>query len=286
MIRLKELQDRIGRSWYKFRRNPVSLIGTGMVLFVLVLAIFAPYIAPYPESARKGVDLRNSFLPPSASHWFGSDEVGRDVLSRVLFGYRISLKLAAVVLVISVPFGVLMGLLAGYYGGWVEMVIMRLTDVFLSIPALAMALAICAALTPNIENAMLAVSSIWWTWYCRLVYGIALSVKNEEFVQASYLLGASRIRIVLRDILPNCLSPVIVKVSLDIGIVMLFGSGLSFLGLGVQPPKPGLGTMIAYGSQYLPEKWWLTIFPSLGLFFLILGFNLFGDGLRDVLDGS
>jgi len=283
--RYETLRDLLGRNWYRFRRNRISSVGSIMVLFVIILAVFAPYIAPYPDSASKGVNLRDSFLSPSKRHWFGTDEVGRDVLSRVLFGYRISLKLAAVVLVISVPIGVFLGLLAGYLGGWVETLIMRLTDVFLSIPALAMALAISAAFTPSIENAMLAVSSVWWTWYCRLVYGVALSIKNEEFVQASYLLGASQIRILVKDILPNCLSPVIVKISLDVGIVMLFGAGLSFLGLGVQPPKPGLGTMIAYGSQYLPEKWWLTIFPSFGLFFLILGFNLFGDGLRDALEG-
>ncbi len=285
-MRREILRDRFGRNWYRFRRNPISLVGTGMVLLVLLLALFAPFVAPYPESAARGVDLRSSFLPPSSTHWFGTDEVGRDVLSRVIFGYRISLYLAVVVLVISVPLGVLLGLLAGYLGGWVETLIMRVTDVFLSIPALAMALAICAAFTPSIDKAMLAVSCVWWTWYCRLVYGIALSVKNEEFVQASYLLGASRVRILLRDILPNCISPVIVKASLDVGIVMLFGAGLSFLGLGVQPPKPGLGTMISYGSQYLPEKWWLTVFPSFALFFLILGFNLFGDGLRDALEGS
>jgi len=280
------LRERFGRNWYRFRRNPISLIGTGMVMLVLLLALFAPFVAPHPESAGRGVDLSSSFLPPSSAHWFGTDEVGRDVLSRVIFGYRISLYLAVVVLVISVPLGVFLGLLAGYLGGWVETLIMRITDVFLSIPALAMALAICAAFTPSIDKAMLAVSCVWWTWYCRLVYGIALSVKNEEFVQASYLLGASRLRILVRDILPNCISPVIVKMSLDMGIVMLFGAGLSFLGLGVQPPKPGLGTMISYGSQYLPEKWWLTVFPSFALFFLILGFNLFGDGLRDALEDS
>ena len=174
-MRREILRDRFGRNWYRFRRNPISLVGTGMVLLVLLLALFAPFVAPYPESAARGVDLRSSFLPPSSTHWFGTDEVGRDVLSRVIFGYRISLYLAVVVLVISVPLGVLLGLLAGYLGGWVETLIMRVTDVFLSIPALAMALAICAAFTPSIDKAMLAVSCVWWTWYCRLVYGIALS---------------------------------------------------------------------------------------------------------------
>lgn len=161
---------------------------------------------------------------------------------------------------------------------------MRITDVFLALPALVMALAIGAAFTPTIEKAMLAISSIWWTWQCRLVYNITKTIKNEDFVSASKINGNSWFRIIAKDILPNCASSIIVKMTLDAGFIILVGAGLSFLGLGVQPPKPGLGTMIAYGAAHLPTKWWLTVFPSMAIFILILGFNLLGDGLRDLLD--
>ena len=277
-------KDRVGRSWYRFRRNPISLAGASMVLLVIFLAIFAPYVTPYPEQARAFTDLLNTFQAPSRSHWFGTDEVGRDVFTRVIFGYRISLMMAAVVLGISVPFGVMLGLISGYFGGRIETIIMRITDVFLALPALVMALAICAAFTPTVEKAMLAVASIWWTWHCRLVNAITRSIKTEEFVQASKVIGDSHLRILFKDILPNCASAIMVNVTLDAGFVILVGAGLSFLGLGVQPPKPGLGTMISYGAAHLPTKWWLTVFPSFAIFFLILGFNLLGDGLRDMLD--
>ncbi len=255
-----------------------------MVLFVILLAILAPYVTPYPQHARMYTDFSKVFQAPSRSHWFGTDEVGRDVLTRVIFGYRVSLTMAAVVLGISVPFGVFLGLIAGYFGGRLDTVIMRITDIFLALPPLVMALAICSAFTPTIEKAMLAVASIWWTWHCRLIAGITRSLKTEEFVQASQVIGSGHFRILFKDILPNCASALTVKITLDAGFVILVGAGLSFLGLGVQPPKPGLGTMISYGAKYLPVKWWLTVFPSLAIFFLILGFNLLGDGLRDMLD--
>ena len=284
VTRWMSFKDRVGRGWYRFRRNPISLAGASMVFFVIFLAIFAPYVTPYPEQARAFTDLENTFQPPSRSNWFGTDEVGRDVFTRVIFGYRISLMMAAVVLGISVPFGVMLGLIAGYFGGRTETIIMRITDVFLALPALVMALAICAAFTPTVEKAMFAVASIWWTWHCRLVNAITRSIKTEEFVQASKVIGDSHLRILFKDILPNCASAIMVKVTLDAGFVILVGAGLSFLGLGVQPPKPGLGTMISYGAAHLPTKWWLTVFPSFAIFFLILGFNLLGDGLRDMLD--
>lgn len=277
-------KDRVGRGWYRFRRNPISLAGASMVLLVILLAILAPYVTPYPEHAGPSTDFSSVFQPPSAAHWFGTDEVGRDVFSRVIFGYRISLLLSVVVLGISVPFGVFLGLVSGFYGGWIQTLIMRTTDIFLALPALVMALAICSAFTPTIEKAMLAVAVIWWTWHCRLVNSITRSIKTEEFVQASQVIGSGSLRILFKDILPNCASAIIVKITLDAGFVILVGAGLSFLGLGVQPPKPGLGTMISYGAQYLPMKWWLTVFPSIAIFFLILGFNLLGDGLRDMLD--
>lgn len=283
VTRWAALADRLARGWYKFRRNRISLVGGGMVLFIALWAAFAYWLTPYPHHAGAYTDFINAFDPPSAAHWLGTDSLGADVLTRIVFGSQISLMLAAVVLGISVPFGVFLGLLAGYVGGKTESIIMRITDIFLSLPALVMAMAICAAFTPSIDKAMLAVASIWWTWHCRLVHGITRSLKTEEYIQASRVLGASHWRIMFKDILPNCASPIIVKITLDAGFVILIGAGLSFLGLGTQPPAEDLGTMIATGAKYLPERWWMAVFPSLAIFLIILGFNLLGDGLRDAL---
>ena len=276
-------KDKWGRAWYRFRRNPISIIGAIMVLFFLFMAILAPFAAPYPEHWGSYTNMRNAFQPPSADHWFGTNTLGGDLFSRILFASRMSFMLAVVVLGVSMPVGIVLGLVSGYLGVKTEIIIMRITDIFLAIPALVMALAITAAFTPTIERAMLAVAAVWWTWPCRLVNSIARSVKNESFVQSSKLLGASHLRIMFKDILPNCASPIIVKITLDAGFVILVGAGLSFLGLGAQPPAEDLGTMISIGSKYLPERWWMTVYPSVWLFFIILGFNLLGDGLRDAL---
>ena len=281
--RWSSFADRLGRGWYKFRRNRISLVGGAMVLLFALWAAFAHWLTPYPIHAGAYTDFLNAFDPPSLAHLLGTDSLGADVLTRIVFGSQISLMLAAVVLGISVPFGVFLGLLAGYVGGKTESIIMRITDIFLSLPALVMAMAICAAFTPSIDKAMFAVASIWWTWHCRLVHGITRSLKTEEYIQASRVLGASHWRIMFKDILPNCASPIIVKITLDAGFVILIGAGLSFLGLGTQPPAEDLGTMIATGAKYLPERWWMAVFPSLAIFLIILGFNLLGDGLRDAL---
>lgn len=272
------------RLWYRLRRNPSALAGSAIVLVVVALAILAPWVATHPQDAGNVVNFRARHLPPSAEHWFGTDQVGRDVFSRVVFGYRISLLLVVGVLGLSVPFGVVLGLLAGYLGGWVETLIMRITDVFLAIPALVMALAITAALTPNLTNAMIALAVLWWTWHTRLVYGIVRSLRGEEYVEAARLLGARTAHVIFRELLPNCVSAISVKVTLDAGFVILIGAGLSFLGLGAQPPAPDLGTMVSTGSRYLPDMWWQSVFPGLAILFAILGFNLLGDGLRDLFD--
>jgi peptide/nickel transport system permease protein len=210
--------------------------------------------------------------------------VGRDILSRIFFGFRFSLVMGIVVLSLVVPPGVVLGLLAGYYQGtWLDTVIMRTTDIFLAVPPLVLALAICSVLTPNLFNAMLAVSLMWWPWYCRLVYGLASTLRNEFFVVSAELIGASKLHILFREVLPNCISPIFTKMSLDMGWVILIGSSLSFVGLGVQPPRPGLGTMVADGYQYLPDQWWIAVFPALAIVVVVLGFNLLGDGLRDML---
>ncbi|MDA9998909.1 ABC transporter permease [Planktomarina temperata] len=214
----------------------------------------------------------------------GTDNVGRDILSRVIFGYRVSLGLVVGVLGVAVPFGVLLGLVAGYFGGWTETIIMRFTDIMLALPPLAMALAITAVLSPNLINAMIAITLLWWTWHTRLIYRIVKGQMNEDYVEAARVAGASHAHILFRELLPNCFSAVAVKISLDAGFVILFGASLSFLGLGIQPPTPDLGTMVATGSEYMPEMWWQAVMPGFSILYAILGFNLLGDGLRDMMD--
>ncbi len=271
------------RGWYKFSRNPVSVVGLFFVLLVSFLAAFAPYIAPYPEHAGRFVNFREASQPPSLKHPFGTDVFGRDILSRIFFGFRYSLMMGVVVLSLVVPPGVILGLIAGYYRGtWIETLIMRITDIFLAVPPLILALAVCSVLTPSVFNAMMAISLMWWPWYTRLVYGLASSLKHEFFVQAAEVTGASKFHILFREILPNCVSSIFTKMSLDMGWVILIGSALSFVGLGAQPPTPDLGTMVADGAKYLPDQWWIAVFPALAIMITVLGFNLLGDGFRDL----
>jgi peptide/nickel transport system permease protein len=283
-LRRQSRRESLGRAWYKFSRNPLSIVGGATVLLVTLLAIFAPFVAPYPQHAKPFTDFAHASLPPSWQYLFGTDEIGRDILSRVFFGYRFSLSMGVVVLSLVVPPGVLLGLIAGYYQGtWIDTVIMRITDIFLAVPPLVLALAIASVLQPNLFNAMVAVSLMWWPWYTRLVYGLASALRNEFFVSSAEVTGASTAHILFREILPNCISPIFTKMSLDMGWVIIIGSSLSFVGLGVQPPKPGLGTMVASGAKYLPDHWWISVFPALAIVVVVLGFNLLGDGLRDVL---
>jgi peptide/nickel transport system permease protein len=283
-LALANRRENLRRSWYKFSRNRLSIVGLFTVLLVTFLAIFAPLVAPYPEHASAFVDFANASRGPCREYLFGTDVVGRDIMSRVFFGFRFSLSMGVVVLCLVVPPGVILGLVAGYYQGtWLDTVIMRTTDIFLAVPPLVLALAICSVLTPNLFNAMLAVSLMWWPWYCRLVYGLASTLRNEFFVVSAELVGASKLHILFREILPNCISPIFTKMSLDMGWVILIGSSLSFVGLGVQPPRPGLGTMVADGYKYLPDQWWISVFPALAIVLVVLGFNLLGDGLRDML---
>jgi peptide/nickel transport system permease protein len=251
---------------------------------VTLSALLAPWIAPYPEHAGSYTDFASALQGPSLEHPFGTDAVGRDILTRVLFGYRLSLTLAAVVLSLSVPFGVSLGLVAGYYGGWIETILMRATDIFLALPPLVIALAVTATIGSTLTNAMLAVAAIWWTWHARLVQNVVSTERTKEYVQAVKLAGAGTPHILFREILPNALSPILVKVTLDAGLVILLGAGLSFIGVGVQPPRPGLGTMVSDGTTYLPNAWWISMFPGLAIFVLVMGFNMLGDGLRDLFD--
>jgi len=263
--------------------NPLSLIGFILVALIVFAAVFAPWIAPYPTHNGAVVDFLNNNRPPSAQNWMGTDLVGRDIFSRILYAYQISLGLGLVVLAIAPPVGTIVGLLAGYMGGWVETVLMRLVDVFLSIPPLVLAIAMMGVLEPTLTNAMLAVTVMWWPWYARLVYSIARSEREEGYVLAAEVIGASTFHIAFREILPNCLPAILTKMTLDMGFVIIIASSLSFLGLGVQPPTPDLGSMVADGSRYLPDSWWLTVFPGLAILLIVFGFNLLGDGLREIL---
>lgn len=277
--------SKTGRLWYKFSRNKLSVVGLGIVLAVIVMAVFAPLITPYPKHVLPFVDFVNAGRPPCPTYILGTDVYGRDVFTRIVFSFRGALTTAVVVLSISVPIGVLLGLLAGYYQGtWIDTVIMRTTDVFLAVPPLILALAIASVLKPNLMNSMLAVTVMWWPWYARIVYGMASSARHEYYVIAAELMGASKSHILFREILPNCLSPVFTKVALDVGWVILISASLSFVGLGEQQPTPALGQMISDGTKYIPQYWWITIFPALAIVLIILGFNLMGDGLSDMLE--
>ena len=274
----------IHRSVYKFSRNPLSIVGLALVCMIILIAIFAPYISPHPESAGKYVNFYDTSNPPSLAHPFGTDRFGRDVLTRTLYGYRYSLGMATMVLSIMVPIGTALGLIAGYYrNSWVDTVIMRATDIFIAVPPLMLALAVCSVLTPSIFNAMLAICVAWWPWYARMLYEITCSLKNEFFVQAAELTGASTFHILFREIIPNCLGSILTKMSLDVGWIILIGSTLSFVGLGAQPPTPDLGTLVADASSYLPDLWWEAVFPALAIMLVVLAFNLFGDGIGDML---
>ena len=272
------------RGWYKFSRNTLSMVGFGTVVAVILLAIFAPWVAPYPEHAGPFTDFANAGQPPSLAYPFGTDMIGRDILSRVVFALRPALIMGIVVLGIVVPVGVFLGLTAGYARDtWLDTVIMRATDIFIAVPALVLALAIASVLEPNLTNAMVAVTVMWWPWYTRLIYGLSSSLSNEDFVKSAELLGASKAHIIFKEILPNCWGPIFTKMSLDMGFVILIGAAWSFVGLGEQAPKPGLGTMVSDGSNYLPDQWWIAVFPALAIVVVVLGFNLLGDGLQDML---
>ena len=266
------------------RGRPLLLVGAVIALFVVLVGVFAPILAPYPEDASTATHPLQVLLPPSSAHRFGTDQVGRDVLSRVIFGARVSPVIAASVIALSLMIGVTLGLVAGYFGGIVDDVIMRITDIFLAFPALLLALALATVLTPSITNTVLVISLTWWPWYARIVRGQAASVAGRRYVESAHALGVSHGRILLRHVLPNSMTPILVQASLDVGGVILTASALSFLGLGAQDPTPDWGLMVSQGQSFFTTHWWLVTFPGLAILFTAVAFNLIGDGLREVLD--
>ena len=277
-------QAALGRAysgWRSFARNRLAMVGLAIVLALVAVAVLADVLAPYPPTVG---ELSQRLLPPSAAHFFGTDDQGRDIFSRLLHGSRITLYVVALVAVLAAPVGLLVGTASGYAGGWLDAVLMRITDIFLAFPRLILALAFVAALGPGIENAVIAIAITSWPPYARIARAETLSIRQADYISAVKLLGASPLRIVLRHVMPLCVPSVIVRVTLDMAGIILTAAGLGFLGLGAQPPMPEWGAMIAAGRAYVLDQWWVAAAPGGAIFIVSLGFNLLGDGLRDALD--
>ncbi|TAG22883.1 MAG: ABC transporter permease [Rhodobacterales bacterium] len=278
-------QARLGQAWLawqRIKRNRLAMAGLVIVGILLVVAILAPWIAPHDPITQ---DLSRRLLPPGTpGNLLGTDDFGRDILSRIIHGARITLYIIALVAVTAPVLGLLIGTVAGYFGGWIDATLMRLTDIFLAFPRLILALALVAVLGPGIENAVLAIALTAWPPYARVARAETLTVRSSDYIAAIRLQGASPARIIAGHVVPMCLPSVIIRVTLDMAGVILIAAGLGFLGLGVLPPAPEWGLMISTGRKYLFEQWWVATMPGLAIFIVSLGFNLLGDGLRDVLD--
>lgn len=271
-------------SFYLLNRNRLQRASFIIIVLLILVAIFAPVIAPYPGHALSETNPVDKLQPPSAKYWFGTDELGRDMFSRVIYGTRISLQTALIAVGLALLIGVPLGAIAGGLGGVADEIIMRITDVFLSFPPLLLAIAIAAFLGPNLRNAMLAIAISWWPWYTRIIRGQAVSIRERQFVRAARAIGAPKSSIIFKHILPNTFAPVIVQASMDIGGVILTIASLSFLGLGAQPPTPEWGLLISTSRTYFLNAWWYSTFPGIAIFITVLVFNLIGDGFREVLD--
>lgn len=278
-------QARLGQAWLawlRFRRNRLAMIGPSIVLLLLIVAALAPWIAPHDPITQS---LRERLQPPlTPGHLLGTDDFGRDILSRLIMGSRITLFIIVLVAVTAPVFGLLVGTVAGYFGGWTDEILMRITDIFLAFPKLILALALVAVLGPGMENAVLAIAITSWPPYARVARAETLTVRGSDYIAAVRLQGAGAARIIWGHIMPMCIPSVIIRVTLDMAGVILIAAGLGFLGLGVQPPMPEWGAMISAGRKYLFEQWWVATMPGMAIFIVSLGFNLLGDGLRDVLD--
>ena len=280
------LQARLGRAymvWLRFSANGLAVAGLAIILLLVLVAIFAGLLAPHSPTLGDLAGAR--LLPPGTpGYLLGTDDQGRDILSRLIYGSRLTLFVVVLVAVIAAPVGLLVGTVAGYAGGWLDAVLMRITDIFLAFPKLVLALAFAAALGPGIENAVIAIAITSWPPYARIARAETLTVRNSDYIAAVRLVGASPWRIVLRHVMPMCLSSLIVRVTLDMAGIIPTAAGLGFLGLGAQPPTPEWGAMIASGRRFILDQWWVATMPGIAIFVVSLGFNLLGDGLRDALD--
>lgn len=272
--------NRVSQAWRFLRANPVALVGLLLVLAWVLISLFAPLLAPYGPLEQKVVQR---LKPPSAAHWFGTDQLGRDVLSRVLYGGRLSLPAGLAVVVLAGAIGTAIGAISGFAGGWLDEIMMRITEVFMAFPTIILAMAIASALGPSLVNAILAMVVVWWPSYARVVRGLVLSVKANDYVQAARALGVPEGRILWRTVLPNCLAPAVVVATIDLGNAVLVFAGLSFLGLGPDPATPEWGRMIADGIEFF-DQWWMSAFPGLAIFTVVMAFNFVGDSIRDALD--
>ena len=265
-------------------REPLSLLSTAIIVIFILLAVFAYQIAPFPEEGAGKTHASNTLLAPSAQHWLGTDKLGRDILSRIIVGARPALIIPIGVVLFSVLIGAPLGALAGYKGGWLDEVIMRITDLFLAFPSLLLAMAIASALGRGLDKAAIALIVSWWPWYTRIARGVAVGLRERYFVEAAQASGVSDAVIIFRHILPNTLSPILVQATVDMGTVILAMGGLAFLGLGTQPPSPDWGLMVSEGRSFILDQWWIATFPGIAIFVVVLAFNLVGDTLRDIFD--
>lgn len=266
---------------YLWKKTPLAMIGSILILFFLLVAIFAPLIAPYDAFSQ---NLYNKLQPPSWQHLFGTDQLGRDVFSRVVYGARIEVWIIFLVSSISIAIGLLMGIVAGYFGRFVDETLMRITDMFMAFPRLVLAMAITAAMGPTLTNTIIAIALVDWTVYARLSRADTIKVKTQPYIEAIRALGATSPRIMLSHVLPMSISPVIVQLTLRMGTIILTAAGLGFLGLGAPPPTPEWGAIVADGRSHIFEQWWISTFPGLAIAVVVLGFNFLGDGVRDILD--
>lgn len=279
-------QERTGWSHtlYVIRRDILAMFSVGWIILMLLFALLAPVISPFPEQGAGRNDADNRLLPPSSTNIMGTDELGRDVLSRLIFGARPAMVAAVIVVTASMLIGVPLGAIAGYYGGWIDELIMRITDLFLAFPSLLLAMAIVSLAGPSLINAVMALVVSWWPWYTRLVRSTTRSLREEYFIEAARSMGVTNFVIIWRHILPNTITPIIVQASIDIGTVILATTSLAFLGLGTQAPNADWGLMIDQGRQFLRQAWWYSLFPGMAIFLTVLAFNLVGDTLRDIFD--
>lgn len=268
----------------RFFRNILSAVGLVALLALVTIALVAPAIVPFPEDAEGNIRASARLQAPDTTYYFGTDNVGRDIYSRVLMGTGLALRVGFVIIFLASLIGVTIGALAGYFGGWVDDLLMRITDIFLTVPALVLAIAVTAALGKGIINVMIGISLVWWPGFARLTRSLVLGLREEVFAEAARSIGAGHLRILFRHILPNTLSPIIVKMSTDFGFAVLTAAALGFIGLGAQPPTPEWGAMINEGRDYFPSDWWVSTFPGMAIFVMVFSWNLLGDGVRDLLD--